>query len=136
MAYTSGNLALKPKRRDNEQEEVIRETRRLVVKKKTIPMGEKLLYLFTVLLCVAIAGLIISRYTQIYDSNMKMKQLNTQYQTLTVEMEEMKRQVEMLSSPERIRKMAEIQGMTTNYDNGISVNRSASGSAAQSSTQE
>ena len=135
MAYVNGNLALQPKRKENEQEEVYRETRKTVVKRKSLPVGEKLLYLFTVLLCVIVAAVVISRYTQIYDMNMNMKKLNTQYQTLNVEMAELKRQVEMLSDPERIRKMAEVQGMATKLD-GINVKTSGSGDAVKSAMRE
>ena len=135
MAYVNGNLALQPKRRENEQEEVYRETRKVVVKRKSLPVGEKLLYLFTVLLCVIVAAVVISRYTQIYDMNMNMKKLNTQYQTLNVEMAELKRQVEMLSDPERIRKMAEVQGMAAKLD-GINVKTSGSGDALKSAMRE
>ncbi|MEF2245578.1 MULTISPECIES: cell division protein FtsL [unclassified Paenibacillus] len=135
MAYVNGNLALQPKRKENDQEEVYRETRKVVVKRKSLPVGEKLLYLFTIVLCVTVAAVIIFRYTQIYDMNMNMKKLNTQYQTLNVEMEELKRQVEMLSDPERIRKMAEMQGMATKLD-GINVKTSSSGDAVKSAMRE
>lgn len=136
MAYVNGNLALQPKRKENEHEEVYRETKRVVVKRKSLPVGEKLLYLFTILLCVLVAGVIIFRYTQIYDMNMNMKKLNTQYQTLKVETEEMKRQVEMLSDPERIRKMAETQGMATELEGGINIKTGSTGDGLKSAMRE
>lgn len=120
MAYMNGNLALQPKRKQNQQP-VIRETKKVVVTRKSIPVQEKLLYLFTVLICVVVAGVIIFRYAQIYDMNLEIKQLNNDYQTMNVEMEELKKQVEMLSDPERIRKMAETQGMVSSLEGGITV---------------
>lgn len=120
MAYVNGNLALQPKRKQ-EQQPAIRETKRVVVTRKTIPVQEKLLYMFTVLVCVAVAGVIIFRYAQIYDMNLKIKQLNNNYQTMNVEMEVLKKQVEKLSDPERIRKMAESQGMVSSLEGGITV---------------
>ncbi|MFD2116229.1 cell division protein FtsL [Paenibacillus yanchengensis] len=126
MAYTSGNLALKPKPKQEQpkKQPQYRETKRTVIKKKAIPVKEKLLYLFTVIPCVIIAGIIIFRYAQIYDLSMNTKQLNSQYQTMIVEMEDMKKQVEMLNDPERIREIAETQGMTINMESSISVKKS------------
>ncbi len=120
MAYVNGNLALQPKRKPG-QETVIRETKKVVVKRKSLPVQEKLLYLFTVLICVVVAGVIIFRYAQIYDMNLQITQLNKEYQTINVELEEMKKQVEMLNDPERIRKLAESQGMVSSLDVGITV---------------
>lgn len=135
MAYVNGNLALQPKRKP-EKQQAIRETKRVVVKKKTIPMQEKLLYLFTILMCVVVAFVIISRYAQIYDMNLQIKQLNNEYQTMNVEMEELKKQVEMLSDPERIRKMAETQGMVSITDSGITVKTGVNGDGVQSAMRE
>ncbi|MHA6484735.1 cell division protein FtsL [Paenibacillus sp. strain BS8-2] len=120
MAYVNGNLALQPKRKP-QQETVIRETKKVVIKRKSLPVQEKLLYLFTVLICVVVAGVIIFRYAQIYDMNLQINKLNNEYQTINVELEEMKKQVELLSDPERIRKLAESQGMVSSLDNGITV---------------
>lgn len=120
MAYINGNLALQPKRKPEQRPEY-REKKRVVVKRKSIPVQEKLLYIFTVFLCVAVAGVIIFRYAQIYDMNLEIKQLNNSYQSLTIEMEEMKKEVEKLSNPERIRQLAESQGMVSTFENGITV---------------
>ncbi|WP_241675059.1 cell division protein FtsL [Paenibacillus luteus] len=117
----NGNLALQPKRKQDQQP-VIKETKRLVKTRKSLPVQEKLLYMFTVLMCVVVAGVIIFRYAQIYDMNVEIKQLNSQYQTMNIEMEDLKKQVEMLSDPERIRKLAESQGMVSVLEGGITVN--------------
>lgn len=122
MAYVNGNLALKPKRKQ-EQDYVIRETKKRIIKRKSLPVQEKLLYLFTVLVCVVVAGVIIFRYAQIYDMNLQIKQLTNEQQTMNVEMADLKRQVEMLSDPERIRKMAETQGMASSLEKGITVKK-------------
>ncbi|CAM4509138.1 cell division protein FtsL [Paenibacillus endophyticus] len=121
MAYVNGNLALQPKRKQNQQP-AIKETKRLVKTRKSLPVQEKLLYLFTVLMCVVVAGVIIFRYAQIYDMNLDIKKLNSEYQTMNVEMEDLKKQVEMLSDPERIRELAESQGMVSATEGGITVN--------------
>ncbi len=121
MAYVNGNLALQPKRKQDQQP-VIKETKRLVKTRKSLPVQEKLLYMFTVLMCVVVAGVIIFRYAQIYDMNLEIKQLNTQYQSMNIELEDLKKQVETLSDPERIRKLAETQGMVSALEGGITVN--------------
>ncbi|OMF21048.1 cell division protein FtsL [Paenibacillus sp. FSL H8-0548] len=121
MAYINGNLALQPKRKQDQQT-VIKETKRLVKTRKSIPVQEKLLYMFTVLMCVVVAGVIILRYAQIYDMSIDIKKLNNEYQTMNIEMEDLKKQVEMLSDPERIRKLAESQGMVSVIEGGITVN--------------
>ncbi|WP_424768344.1 cell division protein FtsL [Paenibacillus sp. sgz302251] len=116
----NGNLALQPKRKQDQQT-VIRETKRVVVKRKPIPVQEKLLYMFTIFIAVVVAGVIIFRYAQIYDMNLQIKQMNNEYQTMSVEMADLKKQVEMLSDPERIRKLAESQGMVSSFEGGITV---------------
>lgn len=121
MAYVNGNLALQPKRKQDQQT-VIKETKRLVKTRKSLPVQEKLLYMFTVLMCVVVAGVIIFRYAQIYDMNLQIKKLNSEYQTMNIEMEDLKKQVEMLSDPERIRRLAETQGMVSSLEGGITVN--------------
>lgn len=121
MAYVNGNLALQPKRKP--QQQVIRETKRVVVKRKSLPVQEKLLYLFTVLICVVVAGIIIFRYAQIYDMSLQIKKMNTEHQMMNVELGELKKQVEMLSDPERIRKIAETQGMVSSLENSITLKK-------------
>ncbi|MCU6709476.1 cell division protein FtsL [Paenibacillus sp. J5C_2022] len=122
MAYVNGNLALKPKQKPQERH-VYRESKRKVIKRKSLPVGEKLLYLFTVIVCVAIASVIIFRYAQIYDMNLQNKRVSTEAQTLNTEIADLKRQVEMLSDPERIRKLAEEQGMVSMLEGGITIKR-------------
>lgn len=124
MAYHYGNLAVKPKRREQE-DYVIRETRKKVVRRKSIPVGEKLLYLMTVLVGVVIASVIIFRYADIYDVNLHVKQVKSEMETMQLEMQQLERQVQTLSNPERIRQFAEAQGMTSSLESGIVVKKSS-----------
>lgn len=124
MAYVNGNLALQPKQKQNNETEIV-ETKRVVVTRRSLPVQEKLLYLLTVLICVVVAGVIISRYAQIYSMNVEMKQMNSNLKTVSVEMEDLKKQVETLGDPERIRKLAESQGMVNSTEGGIILNREA-----------
>ncbi|MFC6331369.1 cell division protein FtsL [Paenibacillus septentrionalis] len=123
MAYHYGNLAVKPKRKQQE-EYVIRETRKKVVKRKSIPVGEKLLYLMTVLVCVIVASIIISRYADIYNINLHIKQVNSEMQSMQLDVQQLEREVQTLNDPERIRKYAESQGMYSSLESGIVVKKS------------
>lgn len=124
MAYHYGNLAVKPKRKEQE-EYIIRETRKKVVRRKSIPVGEKLLYLMTVLVGVVIASVIIFRYADIYDINLHIKQVNSEMQGMEIQMQQLERQVQALSNPERIREFAEAQGMSSSLESGIVVKKSS-----------
>jgi cell division protein FtsL len=126
LAYVNGNLALQPKQKQEDQTEVVH-TKRVVVTRRSLPVQEKLLYLFTVLVCVVVAGVIISRYAQIYTMNVEIKQLNSNLKTVSVELEDLKKQVETLGDPERIRKLAETQGMVSSTDGGIMLKTSSNG---------
>ncbi|WP_336786341.1 cell division protein FtsL [Paenibacillus sp. MMO-177] len=121
MAYINGNLAMQPKRKPD-QRTVVRETKRIVVKRKSIPVQEKLLYMFTVVFCVIVLGVIVNQYAKNYDMRVQIKQMKTQYATMNIDMKELQKQVEMLNDPERIRKMAETQGMASTEQPDIMVN--------------
>jgi cell division protein FtsL len=110
MAYVNGNLALQPKRKP-EQKKAFRETKKVVVKRKSLPVQEKLLYMFTIIVCVIVAGVIIFRYAQIYEINNDIKNMTNKYAAMEVEMKELQKQVETLSNPERIEQQAEELGM-------------------------
>jgi len=110
MAYQNGNLALKPKRRPEQQN--YREKRTIVVKRKSMPMQEKLLYMFTIIAAVLVAGVIIFRYAQIYEVNLEVRNLGKQYDQMAIEIKELEKKVQSLSDPERIKQMAESEGMS------------------------
>jgi cell division protein FtsL len=110
MAYMHGNLALQPKKKQ-EQKAAVQQSKRTVVRKKSIPVQEKLIYLFTIVVCVIVASVIIFRYAQIYQLNLQIKELTTHYNTMSVEMTELQKQVETLSDPGRIRDEAIQTGM-------------------------
>ena len=123
MAYY-GNLAVKPKRREQDQY-VIRETRKKVVRRKSIPVAEKMLYLMTVLVAVVIASFIIFRYADIYDINLNIKNVNNEMQSMEIQIQQLERQVQALSTPSRIRQFAEAQGMSSSLESGIVVKKSS-----------
>ena len=124
MAYHYGNLAMKPKRKE-QQDYVIRETRKKVIRRKPIPAGEKMLYLLTVLGVAVVASIIIFKYAQLYDISLHIKQVNSEIQSFQIEREQLQREVQTLSNPERIRQFAQENGMSSSLDNGIVVNKSS-----------
>lgn len=121
MAYINGNLAMQPKRKPD-QKTVVRETKKIVVKRKSIPVQEKLLYMFTVVFCVIVLGVIVNQYAKNYDMRVQIKQMKNEAATMSIDMKELQKQVEMLNDPERIRKMAETQGMASAEQPDIMVN--------------
>ncbi|WP_282941524.1 cell division protein FtsL [Paenibacillus sp. RC67] len=116
-AYIHGNLAVEQK---SGQKVSIKETKKIVYRSKSLPVQEKLLYLFTVLVCVAVASLIIWRYAQIYEMNTRIMKLETDIQMLQAENSVLKRSVDKLSSPDRLREEAKKWGMAPSEEKQIS----------------
>lgn len=120
MAYVNGNLALQPKKKTTPQQP-FRETKKVVVKRKSLPVQEKLLYMFTILVCVLVASVILFRYAQIYQMNAEVREMTIKYEKMAVEMKELQIQVEKLKSPERITEQARKTGMIENDQAPIKV---------------
>lgn len=121
-AYINGNLAIEPnptpKKKPQQQKKV-------VVKRKTIPVQEKLLYLFTVMVCVIVAGAIIWRYAQIYELNTRMQQIESQIKTLQIENNKLKLEITKYQDPKRLLDQAKQLGLVPNEDlNQITADRS------------
>lgn len=115
MAYY-GNLALRPERAPEEKVRQLPKTNtnthnNKVIHRRSIPIGEKLLYLFTIALVVFVAGFIIFRYAQIYQINGQIQKTNNTYEQTVQHMNELQREVERLSDPKRIKDMAIKAGM-------------------------
>jgi cell division protein FtsL len=104
--YVHGNLAMEEKV-NREQTIRVKETKRKVFRKKAIPVQEKLLYLFTVVLCVIVAGTIVWRYAQIYEMNTEIHTIETQIKQLKAENDILKQQWNKANDPGRLRSEAE-----------------------------
>ncbi len=100
MAYY-GNLALQPQKK-TEQSPQPAGGRKKVVRRRQLPIGEKLLYLFTVMICAVVAGLIVYRYAEIYQMNRQIQEINRQYEQTAGQLKELQREAERLSDPKRI----------------------------------
>ncbi|MBP1904369.1 cell division protein FtsL [Paenibacillus turicensis] len=88
MAYTRGNLAVKEKRKQSYSPERYRETTKVVTRRTSIPAREKLLYLFTILLGVAVmVGLLIQNST-LYGIKRDMYNMKASITKMNVEISE------------------------------------------------
>lgn len=100
MAYY-GNLALQPQRKPEQTPNQTRDRER-VLRRRPLPIGEKLLYLFTLVVCAIVAGLIVYRYAEIYQMNREIQEINRQYEQRAEQLKELQREAERLSDPKRI----------------------------------
>jgi cell division protein FtsL len=113
MAYY-GNLALRPER--VEEQRVQPTTRNntaksKVTRRRSIPIGEKLLYLFAIAVVVFIAGFIIFRYAQIYQINNEIQAKNKLFQQTSEKIKEQQKEVDVLSDLTEIKRKAVALGM-------------------------
>ncbi len=128
-AYIQGNLAVE---RKPAQTVKVKETHKIVYRNKSLPVQEKLVYLFTVLLCVVVAGVIILRYAQIYQMNADIQRIQQEIRVIQAENSALKQEVEKLQSPDRMKEKAKEFGMVPMEEKRISQvapNRSSKASA-------
>jgi cell division protein FtsL len=115
--YYDGNLALSQKKKP---QVTYKETKRVIRRKKSIPIQEKLLYLFTIITCVIVAGLVIFRYAQIYEVNAKLQQMEQQIQLLEAENGTLELEVNLLQDPKRLIDKAKQLGLRSSVEEDIS----------------
>ncbi|NEW05267.1 cell division protein FtsL [Paenibacillus sp. SYP-B3998] len=123
-AYIQGNLALDQKQSQKQkqpQRVKIKETTKVVYRNKTIPVQEKMLYLFTVVLCVIVAGVIIWRYAAIYQMNKNILVMQNQIREIQAENSALKQEVEKLQSPERMKDVAKRLGLKPQDEKQVSL---------------
>lgn len=78
---------------------------------KTVPVGEKLLYLFSVIICVSLALIVISKYAIITELNLTIRNMEIRAQEVNKINLQLETQKEQLSSVEAIRNFAEKKGL-------------------------
>jgi len=81
MAYTRGNLAVQEQPADKVVRKY-RQTTKVVVRRASLPVQEKMLYLGTVLFCIIIAGIVLWRYAYIYEVNKNIQNMASSTATL------------------------------------------------------
>lgn len=69
------------------------------------------MYLLTVFVCVAIAGLILYRNAGLYEMNRNIQKITSEYETSADQSKELQREVDKLRDPARIEKLAAEQGL-------------------------
>ncbi|AZK46882.1 hypothetical protein [Paenibacillus lentus] len=90
MAYTRGNLAVKEKTQQRGyQSQRYRETTKVVTRKSTLPVREKLLYMFTIVFCVAVMGGLLWQNSKLYGMKRDMYNINSDIQKMNAEMNEL-----------------------------------------------
>ncbi|WP_018753260.1 hypothetical protein [Paenibacillus sanguinis] len=104
MAYTRGNLAVQEQQsKRNSPSQRYRETTKVVTRRPPLPVREKLLYMFTVMFCVAVMAAILWQNVALYNIKRQMFNLNTDVQAITTEIKELSIQKQKLEEqiPER-----------------------------------
>jgi cell division protein FtsL len=114
-----GNLALQPERQSASEARQPGSARRS--RRRTLRVGEKLLYLLTIGVLVAVSGVVIYRYAEIYQVNRNIQELRQQYEQTLTQMKELQREVERLKDPSRIAEEAAKQGFIRIDSRGIAI---------------
>ncbi|MDO7905412.1 hypothetical protein Q5741_03175 [Paenibacillus sp. JX-17] len=127
MAYTRGNLAVKQNTQQQRKSapQQVKETTTVVTRRKELPTREKLLYLMSVIVCVVIAGLLISRYADIYQVNRNISSNNSQLSDYKLSVTELKLKKEKLS--ESVVERAKTEGYVMPTTDPIRVSRNGDG---------
>lgn len=110
MRENQGNVALVfPSRKSRDWQEIERRPRR--VTKTGLPIAEKLLYLVSVILCVFLASIILTRYAKVMELNAMIRETETKIEKTKEVNLQLESEREKLKSVERIRKFAEENGL-------------------------
>ena len=103
--YYRGNLAV-----DVDKSPRVKQKKTIVIR-PSLPTGEKLLYLFMILLVVAGTGFVGLRYSQISEYNYQIEKTKQEMAALQEENAELMLRIEQMSSRERIEQQAKEMGM-------------------------
>ncbi|MNP14905.1 Cell division protein FtsL [compost metagenome] len=125
MAYTRGNLAVKEQTaRREQQSSKYRETTKVVTRRAPLPVREKLLYMLTVVFCVAVMGGLMMQNSRLYNIKRQMYNLDKQIQVLNVEIKELSVQKEMLEEkiPEKAAELGYVQPDEEGFHYDVSSN--------------
>ncbi|WP_232729920.1 hypothetical protein [Paenibacillus phocaensis] len=112
MAYTRGNLAVKEKQAErSHQPQRYRETTKVVTRRSPLPVREKLLYMMTVMFCVAVMGGLLWQNVSLYNIKRQMFNLNTDIQAINAEVKELAIQKEKLEEqiPAKAKELGYVQ---------------------------
>ncbi|CAM3728359.1 septum formation initiator family protein [Cohnella lubricantis] len=101
-----GNLALQEERKPSQPTPRQRGQQAPQLRRRSIPVGEKLLYMLTVMVLVAVSSLVIYRYASLYQLNREIQLTSIQYEETVQQSKELQREVEKLRDPNHIQEKA------------------------------
>ncbi|MBN2983365.1 MULTISPECIES: cell division protein FtsL [Cohnella] len=129
-----GNLALRPERKPEEpaRKKAPAPSRSPDPRRRSIPVGEKLLYLLSVFLFVAVSSVVIYRYAGLYQLNREIQTVTTQYEQRVEENKELQREIDKLKDPSRIKEIAGQNGLLQNDEQPITLSPDSGQPAADS----
>jgi cell division protein FtsL len=78
---------------------------------KALPVGEKMLYLFSVIVCVALAVSVLSRYAKATELNVAIRNTELEISKTQKENLQLESEIRKLRSVERIQQFAESKGL-------------------------
>lgn len=108
---TYGNLATIPKTRPKTQR-----VSRKVIRRKGLPIKEKLLYLGTVIVFVLITSGVLSQQAELSKINYEIQQTESRINQVKAEITTLEAEEKELLDPERIKKIAAEKGLAFNPD--------------------
>lgn len=112
MREDRGNLAVASPLTDKKTGARVKKRKKSLL--KTLPVGEKLLYLFSVFVCVALVLTVISRYAKVTELNVAIRKTEIEIQDTKKVNFRLETQKRKLGSVERIRRFAESKGLELN----------------------
>jgi cell division protein FtsL len=114
-AYMHGNLAVEERQRTG-QKSKIKETRKVVYRQRTIPMGEKLLYLGGIGIISVMSGFIIWQHALIYKVNTDIMKTQQTIQAAEMESSILKKKIAGLKNQDALRKSTAASGLIPTQD--------------------
>lgn len=117
-AYMHGSLAMEERHERKPQR--VEETKKVVVRRHAVPAREKLLYLFAIIICVIVAGLVIFRYAQVYEVNTKIQHIEKEIERLEMENKALVLSVRKLQEPNRLYEIGTQLGFVQPAEQAIS----------------
>lgn len=113
MVY--GNLAVKQDYTPKKTKKEIQQHK--VTVRHTLPISEKLTYLLSVVIIVAVAGVLLSKYALLAETNYRVQEVKADIAGMQKEIDLLQIEVARLSAPDRIMAVAEEMGLTQREGN-------------------
>lgn len=119
--YVQGSLALK-EQPQQKQTRTIRKVKQQMPQRKTkpsIPLGEKMIYLIAILVCVGVAGLILWQYAQIYEVNTRIQKVEYEISLLEKDNNVLQLEGQRLQEPKRLLDLGKALGFVPTSEEAV-----------------